>query len=172
MQASAPPVCVSQTTRGRGGDAPVSLNIHLRLPIGRVIAGMAIVYTKGNETLKRLTIFGWAGLLLLALTSLVWAAQNDDLDFKLVNSTGVNIYSIYIAPHDSKDWGDDVMKQDILRDGESVDLQFHPKAKSSIWDLRIEDKDGNSVEWDSLNLSEIETLTIKLVKGKAVAEWK
>lgn len=130
------------------------------------------MYTKGNETLKRLTIFGWAGLLLLALTSLVWAAQNDDLDFKLVNSTGVNIYSVFIAPHDSKEWGDDVMKQDILRDGETVDLVFHPKAKSSIWDLRIEDKEGNSVEWDSLNLSEIEVLTIKLVKGKAVAEWK
>lgn len=116
-------------------------------------------------------MFGLLGLLLLALSSLSFAS-NDELDFKLVNSTGINIYSIYIAPHESKEWGDDVMKQDILRDGESVNLTFHPKAKSPIWDLRIEDKDGNSVEWDSLDLSQIETLTIKLVKGKAIAEWK
>ena len=74
MNAGLGPTSMCQSKREMKGVGPraVSFKIHLRLPIGRVIAGMAIVYTKGNETLKRLTIFGWAGLLLLALTSLVW----------------------------------------------------------------------------------------------------
>lgn len=99
-------------------------------------------------------------------------AQNAALDFKLENKTGLTINSIYIAPHSSDEWGDDVMEDDVLRNGESVDIEFHPKAKAAKWDLRIEDKDGNSVEWESLNLTEINVLTIKIVNGKAVAEWK
>ncbi len=99
-------------------------------------------------------------------------AQNRALDFKLVNKTGVTISSIYIAPHDTDEWGDDVMKEDVLRNGESIDLEFHPKAKAEEWDLRIEDKEGNSVEWESLDLTEINVLTIKIVNGKPVAEWK
>ncbi len=99
-------------------------------------------------------------------------AQNKALDFKLVNQTGVTISSIYIAPHDTDEWGDDVMEDDVLRNGESLDLEFHPKARAEEWDLRIEDKDGNSVEWESLDLTKITVLTIKIVKGKPVAEWK
>ncbi len=97
-------------------------------------------------------------------------AANEELDFTLINSTGVNIASVYIAPHDSEDWGDDVMKNDILRDGETVEIRFHPKDDATIWDLRIEDKDGESVEWESLDLSKISKLKLKIVKGKAIAE--
>ncbi|MDX2227713.1 MAG: hypothetical protein SFY92_11570 [Verrucomicrobiae bacterium] len=99
-------------------------------------------------------------------------AENEDLDFTLVNKTGKNISSVYIAPHDSTDWGSDVMESDILRDGESVKIVFHPKATAEVWDLWVEDKEGNSVEWESLDLTKIETLTLKIVKGKPVAEWK
>ncbi len=99
-------------------------------------------------------------------------AQNSELDFKLVNKTGTNIYSIFIAPHDSDEWGDDVMDEDILRNGESLDLEFHPKARAAKWDLRIEDKEGASVEWESLDLTKIHVLTIKIVKGQPVAEWE
>ena len=110
----------------------------------------------------------WCGLLLVAIS--LASAQNASLDFKLVNRTGIVINSIYIAPHHSDDWGDDVMEEDSLRNGESVDLVFHPRSRSKLWDLRIEDKDGDSVEWESLDLTEIETLTLKIVKGKAIAQ--
>ena len=111
-------------------------------------------------------------LAVLLLAAGPQAAQNAELDFKLENKTGINIYSIYIAPHDSDEWGDDVMEEDILRNGESVDLTFHPKARAAKWDLRIEDKDGESVEWENFDLTKISVLTIKIVNGKAIAEWK
>lgn len=116
-----------------------------------------------------------AGLVALAaalLSAPAAQAQNKSLDFTLVNKTGVEIHSVYIAPHSSDEWGDDVMGQDTLPNGDSVDIQFHPKAKGSNWDLRIEDSDGNSVEWESLDFSKIAELTLKIVKGKPTAEWK
>ena len=100
------------------------------------------------------------------------SSQNRELDFNLENRTGVNIYSIYIASHDSDEWGEDLLEADILRDGEDIDIVFHPKAGAKLWDLRIEDKDGGSVEWESLDPTKFEVLTLKIVKGKPVAEWK
>jgi hypothetical protein len=120
---------------------------------------------------RRIFALAVAALVLFAAAPIA-PAQNVNLDFKLVNRTGVEINAVYLAPHDSDDWGDDVMGQDTLPNGQSVDIQFHPKAKARLWDLRVEDSDGNPVEWDSLDLSQIEVLTLKLVKGKPVAEWK
>jgi len=113
--------------------------------------------------------------LMIILTAAVigsGATQNPQLDFKLENRTGINIHSIYIASHDSDEWGDDLMEDDILRDGEDIDIEFHPKAGAKLWDLRIEDKEGNSVEWESIDPRKIEVLTLKIVKGKSIAEWR
>lgn len=121
--------------------------------------------------MRRLAVPALAAAAVLGVTTFA-SSQNENLDFKLINRTGVEIYSVYVAPHDSDDWGDDVMGKDTLPDGESVDIEFHPKSKAKIWDLRIEDKDGQYVEWENFDLTKIDVLTIRIVKGKAVAEWK
>lgn len=121
--------------------------------------------------MKRFAVSALATAAVLCLATLA-RPQNERLDFKLVNKTGVEIHSVYIAPHDSDEWGDDVMGKDTLDNGDSVDIQFHPKTKAKIWDLRVEDKDGKYVEWESFDLTKIEVLTLKIVKGKPVAEWK
>jgi hypothetical protein len=121
--------------------------------------------------LNRRTLVATLALGALAVASFA-TAQNANLDFTLVNKTGVEINAVYVAPHDSDEWGDDILGKDTLPNGESVEIQFHPKAKAKLWDLRIEDTDGNPVEWDNLDLTQIETLTLKIVKGKPVAEWK
>ncbi len=110
--------------------------------------------------------------LLLAGVAYTGMVQNPVLDFKLENRTGINIYSIYIASHDSDEWGEDLMEDDILRDGEDLDIEFHPKAGARLWDLRIEDKEGNSVEWEAIDPTKFEFLTLKIVKGKPIAEWR
>lgn len=120
---------------------------------------------------KRMTVAALAVSGILAAAAFA-PAQNAKLDFKLVNRTGVEIHAVYLGPHDSDDWGEDILGQDTLPNGESVDIEFSPKTKDKIWDLRIEDGDGKHVEWESLDLRKIEVLTLKIVKGKAVAEWK
>lgn len=126
-----------------------------------------------NKTAKKtfLTLVSLMIILTVAIAG-SGATQNPQLDFKLENRTGINIHSIYIASHDSDEWGDDLMEDDILRDGEDIDIEFHPKAGAKLWDLRIEDKEGNSVEWESIDPRKIEVLTLKIVKGKSIAEWR
>jgi hypothetical protein len=93
-------------------------------------------------------------------------------DFTLLNKTGVEIDKVFISPHDVNDWEEDILGQDTLPDGNSVDIKFHRSEKAAMWDLRIEDKAGTAIEWESLNLLEINKITLHYDKatGKATAQ--
>jgi len=110
-----------------------------------------------------------AGLLAGAV---VLRAQSIELDFTLVNKTGVDIYKVYISPSEQDDWGKDVLDIDVLEDGESVELGFDKEEEAELWDLRVEDEDGTAIIWERLDLAEITSCTLKIVKGKTVAEIK
>lgn len=98
------------------------------------------------------------------------AQEGGKQDFTLVNATGVEIDKIFIAPHSSNDWEEDILGQDTLPDGQTVDIKFHRNEKAAMWDLRIEDKQGNPIEWENLNLLEISKLTLHYKDGKAWAD--
>ncbi|HEY0006012.1 MAG TPA: hypothetical protein VGB17_14620 [Pyrinomonadaceae bacterium] len=91
-------------------------------------------------------------------------------DFTLVNATGVEINAVYVSPHSVNDWEEDILGQDTLANGDSVDITFSRKERAAKWDLRIEDKDGNAIEWENLNLLEISKLTLHYKNGKAWAD--
>jgi hypothetical protein len=93
-----------------------------------------------------------------------------DQDFTLVNDTGVVIDKLYISPHDSDDWEEDILGADTLPSGESLEIKFHRAEKAPVWDLRIEDSKGNSIEWENLNLLEIAKITLNYKDGKATAK--
>lgn len=98
------------------------------------------------------------------------AQQGGKQDFTLVNQTGVEIDKVFIGPHSSDDWGDDILGQDTLPSGQSVDIVFSRSEKAAMWDLRIEDKQGNSIEWENLNLLEISKVTLFYKDGKGTAQ--
>ena len=81
-------------------------------------------------------------------------------DFILRNQTGVEINSLFVSPHDSNAWEEDILGQDTLASGDSVKVTFEDREKKVRWDLKITDKDGNSLEWEDLNLLEISDLTL------------
>jgi len=88
------------------------------------------------------------------------ASDSAAQDFTLVNETGVEIDKVYISPHDKDDWEEDVLGKDTLPTTQSVEIKFHRDETAAEWDLRIEDKDGNSIEWENLNLLKISKLTL------------
>lgn len=88
-------------------------------------------------------------------------------DFILHNQTGVEINSVFVSPHDSNDWEQDVLGQETLANGESVKIIFDDREKKVRWDLKITDKDGNSLEWEDVNLVEISELTLHWDAKKA-----
>lgn len=93
-------------------------------------------------------------------------------DFVLVNYTGVEIYALYITPHSSKQWGDDVLGIDTLFHDEMTTITFSPRERATYWDLRIEDEDGNYIEWDKFNLKKISTIKLYYENGKATAIYE
>lgn len=93
-------------------------------------------------------------------------------DFLLVNKTGIEIYSLYVTPHDSDDWGDDILGADTLAANEDLEITFSRKEKAKLWDLRIEDSSGNYIEWDNINLLKVSEVTLYYKNKKPTATFK
>lgn len=87
-------------------------------------------------------------------------ADNDKLDFTLVNKTGYGIKGVYVSPTESKDWGDNLISKP-LENGEALDISFNEKAKAEKWDIRIEwVDDDTAVVWKGYKLPEINKITL------------
>lgn len=92
-----------------------------------------------------------------------------DQDFLLINSTGVEIYALYVTPNNANEWGEDILGVDTLFNGEDIMINFPRKTKTTFWDLRIEDEDGAFLEWHKLNLKKISSVELFYKKGKTTA---
>jgi hypothetical protein len=103
---------------------------------------------------------GWVGL--LAVLFFVAQAQAANLDFELVNNTGVDIYEIYVGPSDQEEWGDDILEENVLVDGDSLQIEFEPEEEAELWDLMIKDEQGNAIYWLELDLTQISTFTLTM----------
>ena len=113
------------------------------------------------------------GVMALFLTASSFARKGPQ-DFILHNQTGVEINSLYVSPHDSDDWEEDILGEDTLPNGKSLKITFDDRDKHVHWDLKVTDKEGNSLEWDDLNLIEISEVTLHwdATKGKGWADLK
>jgi hypothetical protein len=122
-----------------------------------------------RTTLKPASLF-----LIVAEIALLTAspALAGEQDFTLHNQTGVEIHALHIAPHSSDEWGEDILGKGTLDSGESLDIKFRRSEKAEHWDLRIEDKSGHSLTWESLNLLEISEVNLHYKEGKAWADLK
>jgi hypothetical protein len=108
------------------------------------------------------TTRGARTLLVCALSALLAStvfAQGKQ-DFTLHNATGVEIHELYVSPHNSEEWEDDILGEDTLPNGESLVIHFSRKETAKLWDLKIVDGEGNSVEWENLNLLKISEITL------------
>ena len=100
-----------------------------------------------------------------------------NLDFTLINETGYNISSIFVSPTTENEWGEDIMGRDLLNDGESVDISFHPGENDKKWDIYVTwegyeaDEDVHWIGFDLSTISEI-TLFKKKKTGKTWAVTK
>jgi hypothetical protein len=108
----------------------------------------------------------------LSMGSAASTGQSRNLDFTLVNKTGLVIVELYISTTKDDKWGEDVLGKDVLKDDEKVDIKFSSKETSCRWDLKIVDEDKDDVEWEDFNLCEISEITLMYEKGKPTATFK
>lgn len=91
-------------------------------------------------------------------------------DFTFVNFSRFNLHAIYLSPHDSPGWEENVLGRDQLLDGAFVKIRFNPAEQAVKWDLRVEDEKGNHAEWKNLDLREISLITLRFRNGAVLAE--
>jgi len=127
--------------------------------------------------MNRLALRLKLGLALAVIATFVTAsalARVGKQDFVLHNQTGVEIHNLHISPVSTNDWEEDILGRDTLPSGESVKVTFDDRDKHVHWDLKVADKDGNSLEWYDLNLIQIEEVTLHwdAAKGTGWADIK
>ena len=107
-----------------------------------------------------------AALALVAVAAVsATAAQRRNLDFTLVNKTGVDIMEVYLSPTSDNEWGEDVMGKDILESGQKVDITFSSAETECNWDLKVVDEDDDDIVWTKLNLCTANEITL-MYEGK------
>lgn len=96
-----------------------------------------------------------------AIVTVPALAQNAKQDFTLVNRTGYELKALFVSPSKADSWEEDILGQDVLEDGKAVNVHFNPKAETCKWDLKvIYTDDDSSAIWQSINLCEVDKITI------------
>jgi len=110
-------------------------------------------------------------LAFVALASITLGAtqQRRNLDFTLVNKTGLDIVEVYLSPTSEDEWGEDVMGRDILEKGAKVDITFSSAETECNWDLKIVDENEDEIEWTKLNLCTANEITLLYENKKPTA---
>ena len=81
-------------------------------------------------------------------------------DFVLLNETGYTIQQVYVSPSNARSWEEDVLGDDVLMDGTRETIRFSRSEDTCLWDLKAVYEDGESAEWQGLNLCEVSVVGI------------
>jgi len=88
---------------------------------------------------------GLALLLLIAVTSLAAAAES----LTVINKTGYDIYYLNISPGTSDDWGEDLLGDEVLLDGEIIKIPLNGFSDVCELDIQAIDEDDDSyIKWN------------------------
>ncbi len=118
-----------------------------------------------KQYLKPAIVASCLAVVALASITLQATQQRRNLDFTLVNKTGLTIDEVYLSPTNDDEWGEDVMGRDVLNNGEKVEITFSSSETECNWDLKIVDEDKDDVEWTKLNLCTANEITL-MYEGK------
>lgn len=98
---------------------------------------------------------------LLAFFLVGQAAWAGPQDFKLFNRTGVDIYAVYVSPSDVEEWQENLIEGAQVLNGADIDVEFAPDEEVEMWDIRVEDQEGNFLYWRDINLLEAYEIIIE-----------
>jgi len=93
---------------------------------------------------KKVSVF----LMLAAVFVLLSYATVEAAVILIKNSTGADIYEIYVSDSGSDDWEEDVLGNDVLENGETLRLRISGSYRK--FDMSTVDGYGNSVSWYGL----------------------
>lgn len=87
-------------------------------------------------------------------------ADATNQNFTIRNNTGHVITHLYVAPTSSDNWEEDILGQDTLANGQTLDIQFERAETECQWDIKVDFDDGTSLEERNVNLCQTGTIDI------------
>lgn len=72
-------------------------------------------------------------------------ALAQDSQFTLVNNSGFDLIRFYASPTNVSDWEGDILGQDILPDGNSVNITIADGRRTCDYDIKMEFSDGDEL---------------------------
>lgn len=98
----------------------------------------------------------------LAFAMLGAAHAQGKQDFELVNKTGYDLSQLFVSPAKSENWEEDVLGDDELEDGDSMNVRFSGSGKSCKWDIKVVySDDDSSAVWHDIDLCEVSKVTLR-----------
>src|SRR5450631_3109477 len=92
-------------------------------------------------------------LALVLFVVLAQAVLADPRDFTLENDSLSTVTHVYVSASSSTDWGDDILGEDVLPAGQSVDITFDTTIdKTCIYDILVVTEDGSKTRKNRENL--------------------
>jgi len=99
----------------------------------------------------------WFLLLIFAVIVLQLPAFDGYVD--ITNETGFPVYYVFISPHDTDSWGRDLLGNDAVIEDEGNQRFELTDQPTSVFDIKLEDVDGDIYILESVDLSEITSIT-------------
>ena len=89
-------------------------------------------------------------------------APEGSILFNIRNNIGEDIYEIRIAPSETDEYGEDILKSKILKVSESADVAFLPSDDSEYRDLRVLGESGNYYIWYNIQFGTFSEITLEM----------
>jgi hypothetical protein len=86
-------------------------------------------------------------------------ALAEDLVFTLINDSSVNLVEMYVAPHSSDSWGENILSVDTLAAGEQGEITIADGEETCDYDMRFVMDNGATVDGNQ-DLCELGTFTL------------
>lgn len=97
-----------------------------------------------------------AAVLGLALIAPGAVAQTASVSFELTNRTGYTLTHIYISLPSNDSWEEDILGDQVVENGETVEITVDDGLEACEYDLRYDFSDGDSLIEESVDLCAID----------------
>jgi hypothetical protein len=113
--------------------------------------------TQSEIPMRALLFAAFAAFSLVAAGDANAQAQQD---FQLVNRTGYTIDEVYVSPSEQNSWGDDLMGDDSLEEGQTLNVRFPGGSNICSFDIKVVYDDQETAEFRGVNLCQVSRVTI------------
>lgn len=70
--------------------------------------------------------------------------------FSVKNSIGADIYQLRVSPNFLNEFSEDILKNDILQNTQSMPVYFMPPDTYTYWDIRVLTENGSIYTWQNV----------------------